>query len=100
MSFAISALVDDRYRACKRDHCAKDIRVERPCPRSHEGVSARRLLGIPRFFGLQQSNTTGELPMVVASRWLATVLWRARFASGLLRLGCTTSRDTTPWSIM
>jgi hypothetical protein len=39
---------------------------------------------------------TGEPPMATASRSLATALWRARSASGLLRLSYTTLRDTTP----
>jgi hypothetical protein len=33
--------------------------------------------------------------MTAASRSLATALWRARFASGLLPLSYTTKRDTT-----
>ncbi len=33
--------------------------------------------------------------MTAASRSLATALWRARFASGLLRPNYTTSSDTT-----
>ena len=33
--------------------------------------------------------------MSAASRSLATALWAARFASGLLRLSYTTNRDTT-----
>ena len=33
--------------------------------------------------------------MTAASRSLATTLWRARFASGLLRPTYTTKRDTT-----
>ena len=33
--------------------------------------------------------------MATASRSLATALWGARFASGLLCLSYTTSRDTT-----
>ena len=33
--------------------------------------------------------------MTAASRSLATALWRARFASGLLRPSYTTSWDTT-----
>ena len=33
--------------------------------------------------------------MATASRSLATALWRARFASGLLRPSYTTSWDTT-----
>jgi len=33
--------------------------------------------------------------MTTASRSLATALWRARFASGLLRQCYTTYRDTT-----
>ena len=33
--------------------------------------------------------------MTTASRSLATALWGARFASGLLRPSYTTSRDTT-----
>ena len=33
--------------------------------------------------------------MAAASRSLATALWRARFASGLLQPSYTTSRDTT-----
>jgi hypothetical protein len=33
--------------------------------------------------------------MATASRSLATALWGARFASGLLRLSYTTPRDTT-----
>ena len=33
--------------------------------------------------------------MTTASRSLATALWRARFASGLLRPSYTTTRDTT-----
>jgi len=33
--------------------------------------------------------------MAAASRSLATALWGARFASGLLRLSYTTNRDTT-----
>ena len=33
--------------------------------------------------------------MTTASRSLATALWGARFASGLLQLSYTTSRDTT-----
>ena len=33
--------------------------------------------------------------MTAASRSLATALWRARFASGLLRPSYTTNRDTT-----
>jgi hypothetical protein len=33
--------------------------------------------------------------MATASRSLATALWRARFASGLLRRSYTTERDTT-----
>ena len=33
--------------------------------------------------------------MAAASRSLATALWRARFASGLLRLSYTINRDTT-----
>ena len=35
--------------------------------------------------------------MTAASRSLATALWKARFASGLLRLSYTTKRDTTVW---
>jgi hypothetical protein len=34
--------------------------------------------------------------MTTASHSLATALWRARFASGLLECGYTTNRDTTP----
>jgi len=34
--------------------------------------------------------------MTAASRSLATALWRARFASGLLQPSYTTSWDTTP----
>ena len=34
--------------------------------------------------------------MTAASRSLATALWGARFASGLLPLSYTTRRDTTP----
>ena len=33
--------------------------------------------------------------MTTASHSLATALWRARFASGLLECGYTTNRDTT-----
>jgi hypothetical protein len=33
--------------------------------------------------------------MTAASRSLATALWRARFASGLLPLSYTTTRDAT-----
>jgi hypothetical protein len=33
--------------------------------------------------------------MAAANRSLATALWEARFASGLLRRCYTTSRDTT-----
>ena len=33
--------------------------------------------------------------MTAASRSLATALWRARFASGLLPQSYTTTRDTT-----
>jgi hypothetical protein len=33
--------------------------------------------------------------MAAASRSLATALWGARFASGLLRLSYTTNQDTT-----
>jgi hypothetical protein len=36
--------------------------------------------------------------MTAASRSLATALWRARFASGLLPLSYTTKRDAT-WNI-
>jgi hypothetical protein len=36
--------------------------------------------------------------MTTASHSLATALWRARFASGLLECGYTTNRDTTAWS--
>ena len=34
--------------------------------------------------------------MTAASRSLATALWGARFASGLLPQSYTTNRDTTP----
>ena len=37
--------------------------------------------------------------MTAASRSLATALWRARFASGLLPPSYTTSRDTTVFCI-
>ena len=37
--------------------------------------------------------------MTAASRSLATALWRARFASGLLRPSYTTSWDTTPLNV-
>ena len=36
--------------------------------------------------------------MAAASRSLATALWGARFASGLLQPSYTTNRDTTPRS--
>jgi hypothetical protein len=36
--------------------------------------------------------------MAAANRSLATALWEARFASGLLRRCYTTSRDTTLFS--
>ena len=36
--------------------------------------------------------------MTAASRSLATALWGARFASGLLPQSYTTNRDTTPYA--
>ena len=38
--------------------------------------------------------------MTTASHSLATALWRARFASGLLECGYTTNRDTTVISLV
>src|SRR5271169_6353889 len=42
-----------------------------------------------------QPEPTEKPPMTAASRSLATALWRARFASGLLRRSYTTNWDTT-----
>ena len=43
---------------------------------------------------MSQPDPTGESPVTTASRSLATALWRARFASGLLPPSYTTTGDT------
>ena len=64
-------------------------------------TSARRFIissvigGSSVCVGDSQPEPTEKPPMTAASRSLATALWRARFASGLLRRCYTTNRDTT-----
>ena len=61
-------------------------------PRARAGSSSRRSSVVPRLRWTSQPDPTGESPMTTASRSLATALWRARFASGLLRPSYTTRR--------
>ena len=77
------------------DHVAQNVGVGGLL---HERAKVHHLVGHWGFLGcveISNPNPTGEPPMTAASRSLATALWRARFASGLLPPSYTTWRDTT-----
>src|SRR5580658_4517343 len=79
----------------KADHPAQKVRVRgllQKRLKRHSFVGHRR---VPRLRCDSQPDPTGEPTMTTASRSLATALWGARFASGLLRPSYTTSWDTT-----
>src|SRR5580658_4390110 len=79
----------------KADHSAQKVRVGgllQKRLKRHSFVGHRR---VPRLRCDSQPDPTGEPTMTTASRSLATALWGARFASGLLRPSYTTSWDTT-----
>jgi hypothetical protein len=76
------------------DHLAQNVGVggllhERA--KAHHFVGHRWFLGC---IGVSQPDPTGDSPVTPASRSLATALWGARFASGLLPPSCAASGDT------
>jgi hypothetical protein len=77
------------------DHLAKNVGVGSLL---HQRAKVHHLVGHRGFLGCvcdSQPEPTGEPPMAAASRSLATALWKARFASGLLRRSYTTTEDAT-----
>ena len=68
----------------KADHPAQKLRVRGLLQKGLKGHSLVGHRRVPRLRCDSQPDPTGESAMTAASRSLATALWRARFASGLL----------------